>query len=292
MKIQINKDGAQTTIDVSAEEVSQVISGFLNLKQSVMAAKPEPEPEKTPVAFTSAEGCSWDELKCICGAGEAHLHFKPGMTFRTVWNEHPVEFVTVKVEHDRLLIQATHAFIDMTFDASEKEKSADGTPNPNRNRRYGYNSWEESAIRQYLNSSDAKGKWWKARSPWDMPPKELDDVPGFVAGFADDIQFVHCLQPSQVITAQNGVDGKGVVITTDRFFLPSVTELFGRNNNGHMEGERFDIDLAKVGQDEYWWLRSPIVGLAHVVFCVNAAGTLPHGNANIGHGCAPACWIG
>lgn len=289
MKIQITKDGAQTTIDVSSEEVNHLISGFLNLKSSAAA---EPEPKENVVRFTSAEGCSWGEFKNICALREAHCHFKPGMIFRTMWNDTLAEFVVVKVKEDRLLIQATHALVDMTFDASENEKSADGAELPNRYRKYGYNSWKESAIRQYLNSSAGEGEWWKAQNPWDAPPDELKEKPGFAAGFADDIQFLHCVIPSKVITAQNGVDGKNVDITNDMFFLPSVTELFGRSNNGHMEGERFDIDLAKVRQDEYWWLRSPHVGNANYVYNVSATGTLTHNSANFGSGCAPACWIG
>ena len=38
--------------------------------------------------------------------------------------------------------------------------------------RYGYNRWSHSAIRQWLNSSAEKGKWWTAQHLGDVAPNE------------------------------------------------------------------------------------------------------------------------
>lgn len=38
---------------------------------------------------------------------------------------------------------------------------------------YGWNRWKTSALRQYLNSEQAKGKWWTPQDEWDIAPDQL-----------------------------------------------------------------------------------------------------------------------
>lgn len=93
---------------------------------------------------------------------------------------------------------------------------------------YGYNRWSQSAIRQYLNSSDQKNEWWSPCHEFDRPPVELTSKDGFMKGFTDD--FLSILKPIKVQTACNyitdgGTSSNPVIDTTyDTFFLTSLEE--------------------------------------------------------------------
>lgn len=90
---------------------------------------------------------------------------------------------------------------------------------------YGYNRWKDSALRQYLNSSEAKGNWWTAQHNFDRKPNELSSKDGFMRGFTED--FLNILRPVKVSTATNTVTDDGSFdVTYDTFFLASLEEMY------------------------------------------------------------------
>ena len=200
-----------------------------------------------------------------------------------------------------------------TFDGNEYALAtvADGAavlpdtyyePNPNASRySYGYNSWRESALRQWLNTDKGSGTWWQAQNIWDVAPGYANTLPGFLAGIAD-ADFLAAIGPVKLTTARNTVcDCGGYDVTEDLVFLASRTEVFGENNNSVAEGEKLGLyatadntDRIKynpAGAAKYWWLRSPYPGLTFTVYVVNTTGTLHNVSAYNARAVAPACVI-
>ena len=90
---------------------------------------------------------------------------------------------------------------------------------------YGWNRWKTSALRQYLNSEQAKGKWWTPQDEWDIAPDQLATKDGFLCGMPADM--LKALKTVKVVTYANTVqDGGEADITYDRVFLPSLEQLF------------------------------------------------------------------
>lgn len=89
----------------------------------------------------------------------------------------------------------------------------------------GWNRWKTSALRQYLNSEQAKGKWWTPQDEWDIAPDQLATKDGFLCGMPADM--LKALKTVKVVTYANTVqDGGEADITYDRVFLPSLEQLF------------------------------------------------------------------
>lgn len=90
---------------------------------------------------------------------------------------------------------------------------------------YGWNRWKTSALRQYLNSNQPKGKWWIPQDDWDIAPDQLTAKDGFLCGVPDDL--LKALKTVKVVTYANTVqDGGEADITYDKVFLPSLEQLF------------------------------------------------------------------
>ena len=95
---------------------------------------------------------------------------------------------------------------------------------------YGYNRWSMSAMRQWLNSTADKDKWWASKNQFDRPPAELATKAGFMSGFNSD--FLATLKPVKVQTALNTVTDDQIVCipehletTYDTFFLPCLDNM-------------------------------------------------------------------
>lgn len=109
---------------------------------------------------------------------------------------------------------------------------------------YGYNRWSQSAVRQYLNSHDAKGAWWKPQNVFDRPPIELASQRGFLAGFNDD--FLSIIKPVKVTTALNSVSDTEIGTaedTYDTFFLPSKRNMNLKEQLANVEGDIWEYWL-------------------------------------------------
>ena len=97
---------------------------------------------------------------------------------------------------------------------------------------YGYNNWECSAWRQYLNSDGAIGEWWNPAHVGDCPPTQLTTVRGYKAGCS--AALLAAAKPVQVpVYPWNKSPGNIV----DVLWLASVTQMFGVANDN--EGYAF-----------------------------------------------------
>lgn len=109
---------------------------------------------------------------------------------------------------------------------------------------YGWNRWKTSALRQYLNSEQVKGKWWTPQDEWDIAPEQLTTKDGFLCGMPADM--LKALKTVKVVTYANTVqDGGDADITYDKVFLPSLEQMY---INPQISGEGT--------YHEYWKLRS------------------------------------
>lgn len=172
----------------------------------------------------------------------------------------------------------------------------------------GNNNFNESAIRQYLNSDKAAGTYWAPKNKWDRPPSWAASAAGLLYGM--DPEFVSVIGKVKKRTAKNTVsDGGGYIDTEEKVFLLSRTEVYAGANNNVDEGgpyryfsEFSDLSSAGTGADsnrtkyrnnvaKYWWLRSPDTGGASHPLHVYPSGTVNYGGATYSYGVAPACCI-
>ena len=238
--------------------------------------------------ITGSIKTDWATVFRVCRDGLAKRVYTVGETLMAKHSTFgSVVWRICRVEEDRMVLVATNPVCDMVFDECEKEQSEDGSPNPESCRKYGYNRWEESAIRQWLNSAEGAGKWWKPQNDWDVEPGCHGKVAGFMAGF--DRAFLACVRESEITTASE--DGNGSYTTRDRFYLPSITEVWGDTNNGVQEGEKLDLGKGFC-RGRYWWLRSPNVGFADFVYNVHSSGAMHDHTAHNSFGVIPACVVG
>lgn len=195
--------------------------------------------------------------------------------------------VDIKFPHSLTLAMVQALPTDKVFDAG-------GTNYSN-----GYNSWEHSDIRQWLNSREPADKWWKADSAvaGDKPPR-YSNQNGFLYGL--DPAFLSAIGPVKKTTSKNSADGGGSVVTEDRVFLLSYTELGFGDNDRIAEGSRYGvftdaasrIKTAMGGTSSVsWWMRSPFVSDSYTVNIVYTSGSISSNSANYPHYVVPACVI-
>ena len=106
---------------------------------------------------------------------------------------------------------------------------------------YGNGRWDQSAIRQYLNSDLPGGTWWQPQNKWDRPPSYAN-YDGFMMGISNELKAV--IQKTKVVTAlsynaDGGTASEPVTVTTyDYFILPSWEQqwLKVENNYGAQTG--------------------------------------------------------
>lgn len=164
----------------------------------------------------------------------------------------------------------------------------------------GSNNWKESAQRQMMNSDKTAGQVWTPQTIFDRPPAWASNTEGFINGLDED--FVSVVTPTTYTTVNNTVsDGGGEYTLTDKFYLPSRTEIFGTNElANYPEGEQFayyvdvtDADRIKyrAGSARSWRLRTPRTNSAGDVRCVRTTGALISYGANSAVGWSPACKI-
>jgi hypothetical protein len=174
--------------------------------------------------------------------------------------------------------------------------------------RYGSNNWQESAIRQWLNSNAAAGSVWIPTNNYDRPPTWVTTESGFLNDI--DADFLSVIGDVTKRTANNTItDGGGYTDLTEKFFLPSRSEVGGTNENNINEGDpysyyddmlinhtRSETEIA--GRIKYlsgiaciWWLRSPHSSYAYNVRNVNMSGSVYGSTALNALGAAPACCI-
>lgn len=186
--------------------------------------------------------------------------------------------------------------------------------------RYGYNRWRDSAYRQWLNSDAAKNaNWWTSQHEGDIAPTSTyTNKPGWLYGFEN--HWLDVIKPVKVQTACNTVtDGGMTDITYDRFFLPSLEQMYGNPQAAGVEGDYWEYWKEETGLDSPsngsssdtnearkipsvvnyprgsavgCRLRSAYRGGGGFVWVVSTGGYLgSYGSANVAHRSLPACVI-
>ena len=95
---------------------------------------------------------------------------------------------------------------------------------------FGDNSWERSALRQYLNSDKPKGAWWQPQSKWDLAPDQLSQVDGYLCGM--DPALLAALRPVAVPTVRSKfcyddkAQSSALYTTYDKVILPSTEQMY------------------------------------------------------------------
>lgn len=176
---------------------------------------------------------------------------------------------------------------------------------------YGYNRYLMSAQRQWLNSDKPRNEWWTSQHPGDTAPAQLGTVDGFIVGLDPD--FVSVVNPVKVQVAANTVTDGGVTdVMFDRFWLPSIEEMYGAPQAEDVEGAYFPYWKTKTGLDapsnaanngriitalnaqasaQPCRCRSALRGSASSAWNVYTTGSLFSYYAPYAYRCAPACAI-
>ena len=175
----------------------------------------------------------------------------------------------------------------------------------------GYNNYKLSAQRQWLNSAGDRGEWWQPTHIGDTAPDQANRIRGFLNGLDDDLIAV--VNPVKIQVARNTVtDGGGIDVMYDKFFLPSIEEMYGAPQLAGAEGEYFEYWKQKTGLDaptnnanngriitglengtaQYCRLRSAYRGYVYAAWAVTTTGSLYSAySAYNAYRCAPACVI-
>lgn len=254
-------------------------------------------------------------------------------------------------EHNGMVIQSKYATIeDIQFDAPEQEEATEtnalegwyycgragntytmldlntgdtvpygdyehiyhGSVNAAGVYQYGYNRYLYSGKRQWLNSAAPHGEWWTSQHPGDVAPSQLSSRDGFMAGLPDD--FLAVIDPVQIKVAANTVTDGGVTdVMYDRFFLPSLEEIYAVPQAAGVEGEYWPYWKTITGLDDpsnavndaritprinnpagataSLRCRSAYRGGTYYVWSVYPSGSLYYSNAINSYAAQPACVI-
>lgn len=123
--------------------------------------------------------------------------------------------------HSLVLMLKTSRIGNMMYDNAEPTNTdADRASNGN-------NRWKASNIAQWLNSSAAANAWYSAAHAYDAAPTYAN-VAGFMAGLPS--FFTDVLADVKVTTPLATIDGGGNEETVNKFFLPSYSQIMGRND--------------------------------------------------------------
>lgn len=178
----------------------------------------------------------------------------------------------------------------------------------------GSNNYQESAIRQWLNSDGEVGAVWQPKTKFDRPPAWNTTHAGFLNGLDEDfLEVISCAEYD--VFKHHGSGVVGIETLTDRFMLPSRAEVYAGiegNSAENLEGKPFpyfsdfsdhsypsknaDTNRIKTRlKDDIsfaWWGRTPNVYSPYIVHVVLASGAYSDGVAAVNnHGVVPVCHI-
>lgn len=185
---------------------------------------------------------------------------------------------------------------------------ADGTVsilNHTQRARYGSNNYEESALREWLNSGDAAGLWQTQQTRFQRPCSYATNRAGFVTYL--DPEFVAVIREGTHLNRTNEVfdlnGKKQAYSTTEKFFLPSQEEIgFSPESgivcgavfdfyNGAAQSDKIKYDITAQTTARGWWLRTPYPSNANNERSVSSSGALTDYHASYGTGASAACEI-
>ena len=150
-----------------------------------------------------------------------------------------IEWEIVHQESDYQIAMAKQIIDLRSFDAKESSNSDIERQSS------GNNNWQYSNIEQWLNSDQSS--WYSAQHSADAPPSSdnvyynynpYDTKPGFLYYWSDEEKAV--LQDMTLTLANNTVtDGGGSYTWTGKVWLPTYTQISGKQNNSISEGTQF-----------------------------------------------------
>lgn len=167
---------------------------------------------------------------------------------------------------------------------------------------HGYNNWELSNIRQWLNTAAAANSWFVPTHVGDSAPSYASQA-GFLSGFSAEFQSI--LTPTRSGVAANTVtDGGMNYYIYDKMFLPSSIEvdpqaapafegpLFAAYANAQ-NADRVKYMLNNQSSAGSWWLRSSMITTVdYEVYVYTSGGRASNGLTNRTNvRVAPACRI-
>ena len=166
----------------------------------------------------------------------------------------------------------------------------------------GSNSWKESNMRQWLNSTG--NDWFRKQNEYDVRSESTGYssgwMTGFVTGFLDLVMPVYNKTARNKLSAIEGGGGGGYDITLDKFWLLSLKEFNGRNNDSIAEGKQFsyfrDVATTNTQRIQYddggvartVWLRSPNANFAHFEYYITTSGASGNSRASSAYAFQPA----
>lgn len=166
----------------------------------------------------------------------------------------------------------------------------------------GSNSWKESNMRQWLNSTG--NDWFRKQNEYDVRSKSTGYssgwMTGFVTGFLELVMPVYNKTARNTVSAITGGGGGGYDITLDKFWLLSLKEFNGSNSNNIAEGKQFSyfrdvattnaqrIQYDEGGTARYVWLRSPYAYRAYYESNINTSGESNYTDAYHAYAFQPA----
>lgn len=182
---------------------------------------------------------------------------------------------------------------NIQFDAPE---NASDNANPITARKnQGNNRYLYSAVRQIINSDQAKGAWWTKQHDYDVAPSYLNQKAGFLSEFTDYEKEILYQRKLKCVLDTN--DGGGSETMTDKMWLASSyevgLEVTVPTENTHV----FDgfTDNTSRSYTSNWWLRtvqdanSSNPKSASSVRIVNASGSMNYYAANNNIAARPFC---
>lgn len=169
----------------------------------------------------------------------------------------------------------------------------------------GNNIWKESNMRQWLNSSG--DDWFQKQNEYDVKSGSTGYSRGwttdFVPGFLDLVMPVYNKTARNTNPAIGGGGGGGYDITLDRFWLLSLKEFNGRNNDNISEGQQLsyfmDVAITDETRIQYddggvsrnVWLRSPNANYVSNEYIIRTTGAFSSDNSQVADAFQPVMCI-
>ena len=184
------------------------------------------------IVSKSSIDVNWSSLSL----GSTFFLGKYQVASETPWD---IEWEIVHQEDTYQIAMAKQILDCRSFDAMESSNS-----DTNRQTK-GNNNWQYSNIEQWLNSDQSS--WYSAQHSADAPPSSAnvyntynpyDTKPGFLYYWNDEEKSI--LKDMTLTLANNTVtDGGGSYTWTGKIWLPTYTQMSGKQNNSISEGTQF-----------------------------------------------------
>ena len=190
---------------------------------------------------TSFKTYGTDKMNIVTDWGSLSLNDTFFLGKYQVGSETPwdIEWEIVHQESNYQIAMAKQIIDLRCFDAKESSNSDSDR------QKYGNNNWQYSNIEQWLNSDQSS--WYSAQHSADAPPSSAnvydnynpyDTKPGFLYYWTDEEKAV--LQNMTLTLANNTkTDGGGSYTWTGKVWLPTYTQMSGKQNNSISEGIQF-----------------------------------------------------